>query len=161
MTAAGEVLVGLVILAGVFGAATQLYPGSILIAGAMLVWTLEWATAPAWTLFAIAVVAMAAAGVIKYVVAGGRLKRAGVPNRTLLVGGVLAVVGMFVVPVVGLPLGFVLGIYLAEHLRHRAFAPAWAATREAIKATLWTVVIELIGAMVAVGAWVVGLVIVN
>lgn len=161
MAPLAELLLGVVVLAGVFGAATQLYPGGLLIVGALLVWALGWSTATAWLVFAIGVAAVAVTGVVKYLVAGGRLKRAGVPNSTLLIGAALAIVGMFVIPVVGLPLGFVAGVYVAEHVRHRSAGPAWAATREAIAATLWTILIELIGAMVAVGAWAVGLIVVN
>ena len=51
---------------------------------------------------------------MKYVVPGRRLKENGIPNSTLLLGGVLGVVGFFVIPVVGLLVGFVLGVYLAE-----------------------------------------------
>ena len=52
--------------------------------------------------------------VVKYVVPGRRLKAAGVPTSTLLLGAALGVVGFFVIPVVGLLVGFVLGVYLAE-----------------------------------------------
>nr|WP_284290737.1 DUF456 family protein [Angustibacter aerolatus] len=51
---------------------------------------------------------------VKYVLPGRRLKDAGVPWWTTLAGVALGVVGFFVVPVVGLLLGFVLGVYLAE-----------------------------------------------
>ena len=51
---------------------------------------------------------------MKYAVPGRRLKEVGIPTSTLLLGAVLGVVGFFVIPVVGLPIGFVLGIYLAE-----------------------------------------------
>jgi uncharacterized protein YqgC (DUF456 family) len=76
-----------------------------------------------------------------------------VPNRSLVVGGVLGVVGFFVIPVIGLPLLFVLGVYLAEQLRLRDRRRAWRSTQAALRATGVTILVELAGAMVAVGAW--------
>ena len=45
---------------------------------------------------------------------GSPAQGGGIPTSTLLLGGVLGVVGFFVIPVVGLLVGFVLGVYLAE-----------------------------------------------
>ena len=50
--------------------------------------------------------------VVKYAVPGRRLKAA-VPMRTLVVGGMFAVVGFFVIPVVGVLVGFPIGVYVA------------------------------------------------
>ena len=44
-----------------------------------------------------------------------------------MLGGVLGVVGFFVIPVIGLPLGFVLGVYLSE-LSRVGVDRAWPAT---------------------------------
>ena len=65
-------------------------------------------------MFVVATTFLALGAVVKYVVPGRRLKQVGVPTSTLLLGGVLGVVGFFVIPVVGLLVGFVLGVYLAE-----------------------------------------------
>jgi uncharacterized protein len=51
-----------------------------------------------------------------------------VPWTTVGLGSLLAVVGFVVVPVVGLPLGFVLGVYLAELARLRDPGAAWPST---------------------------------
>ena len=62
-----------------------------------------------WVVFALVAGLLVVGAVVKYAVPGRRLKAAGVPARTLLLGGLLGLVGFFVVPVVGLFLGFVLG----------------------------------------------------
>ncbi len=159
MSPLGDVITGVVILVGVVGAAIQVYPGSLIVAAAVLVWGAVTGGVAGWTVAIVAVAAIAIASVVKYVVAGGHLKRAGVPPRTLLAGGVVGIVGMFVVPVVGLPLGFVLGVYLAEYARIRAAGAAWEASKAALQATGLTILLELGGVTVAVGAWVVGLLI--
>nr|WP_246210013.1 DUF456 domain-containing protein [Nocardioides piscis] len=67
--------------------------------------------------------------------------------------------GFFVIPVVGLFIGFVLGVYAAEH-RRLGSAAAWPATKHALKAVGLSILIELAAAMLAVATWIVGVVIV-
>ncbi len=65
-------------------------------------------------------------------------------------------VGFFVIPVVGLFVGFVLGIYLAERARLGA-DQAWPSTKHALRAVGLSIVIELTAAVLAAATWVVGL----
>jgi hypothetical protein len=96
-----------------------------------------------------------AGAAVKYLVPGRRLQRAGVPGSTLLAGGVLGVVGFFVVPVVGLFVGFVLGVYLAE-LQRVGLDAAWPSTRAALRAAGLSLLIELAAGLLAAAAWLVG-----
>ncbi|UNX54273.1 DUF456 domain-containing protein [Georgenia sp. TF02-10] len=157
MPPAGELIVGLVIAVGLVGAVIQLYPGSLVVLAAVVTWGVWTGGGAGWAVAVVAALAVLGAGVAKYVYAGRYLKAGGVPGRTMLVGALLGVVGFFVIPVVGLPIGFVLGVYLAETQRRRNHAEAWRATVLAMKATGLTILIELAGALVATGAWVVGL----
>lgn len=154
-----EVVVGLVILVGLVGGTTQLIPGGLVVLGAILVWTLVTGGAAAWAVLVVAVVAVAASAVVKYVVAGRHMTRAQVPGTTVLVGALAGIVLFFVIPVVGLFVGFVGGIFLCELARRRDAALAWSATKAALTATALTVLIELAGSLVATGAWVVGIVV--
>ncbi len=155
MTGLGELLVGIALLVGLVGVVVQVLPGALLVLGAVIVWAVVEGTGVAWAVAALALVATVVAGVVKYLVAGKHLRTAGVPNRTLVWGGLAGIVGFFVVPVVGLPLGFVLAVYLAEHARLRDRGRAWRATVAALQATGITILIELAGALVACGAWLV------
>lgn len=157
MGAAGEVLVGVVVLVGLFGVVVQVLPGGLLVAGAVVVWGVVTGGAAGWTVVTVAVLATVLAGVGKYLLAGRHLQRKGVPGSTLVWGGLLGVVGFFVIPVVGLVVGFVVGTYAAEWVRLRAHDPAWKATVAALQATGVTILVELAGALVCTGAWVVGL----
>src|SRR5919107_1533036 len=112
-----DVLVGLAILVGLVGIVVPVLPGSVLILAAILIWALEVATGTGWAVFAIAATMLVLGGIVKYAVPGRRLQAVGVPNRSLIAGGLLGIVGFFVVPVVGLVLGFVLGVYLSEWQR--------------------------------------------
>jgi uncharacterized protein YqgC (DUF456 family) len=153
----GEVVVGLVIAVGLFGVVVQVLPGALLVLGAVAVWAVVTGGTAAWVVLGVALVATVVAGVAKYLVAGRYLTRTGVRNRVLVVGGVLGVVGFFVIPVVGLPVGFVGGVYLAERILERhPHGDAWRATVAALRATGITILIELAGALVATGAWLAG-----
>jgi hypothetical protein len=77
-----------------------------------------------------------------------------VPNRTLWVGGGVAILGFFVVPVVGLLLGFVLGALLAE-LARVGSERAWPSTKAALRAVGLSVLLELITGLLAAVTWLV------
>lgn len=149
-----DVLVGLAILVGVVGIVVPLLPGTLLILGAVLVWAVG-TGAEAWPWALGAAFLLTAGTVVKYAVPGRRLKSNGVPNRTLVTGGLLAVVGFFVIPVVGLVVGFVAGVYLAESHRLGRQA-AWPSTVGALKAVGLSILIELGAAMLAASVWLAG-----
>lgn len=145
-------LVAAVVAVGLVGILVPLLPGSGLVAVALVVWAVVAGTPAGWAVTAVAVLLLGAGAVTKYVVPGRRLRASGTPTSTLLAGAVLGVVGFFVVPVVGLVLGFVLGVYLAEvrRLGHRAARPA---TYDALRAVGLSVLIELGAALLATLVW--------
>lgn len=153
-----DLLVAVMIAVGIVGVLLPVLPGSVLVLGAILFWALELATGTGWVVFAVATTFLAIGAVVKYALPGRRLKDAGIPSATLLLGGVLGVVGFFVVPVIGLPIGFVLGTYLAE-LRRTGREAAWPATVHALKAVGLSLLIELAAALLAAAAWVCGVVV--
>lgn len=152
-----EVLVGLAILLGIAGTIVPVLPGSLTVLVAVLVWAVVTGSPTGWVVFAVVGLVIAVGQVVMYLVPGRRLKAAGIPGRTLLVGGALGVVGFFVVPVVGLFLGFIGGVYLME-LARVGRAEAWPATVHALKAAGLSMLIELAATMVAASVWVVGVV---
>lgn len=153
MSPAGELVVGLVILLGLAGVVVQVLPGAVVVLGAIAVWAIVTGGAAAWTVLVVAVLSVGTAEVVKYLVAGRHLRRAEVPTSTIAWGGAAGVVGFFAVPLIGLPLGFVLGIYVAELVRLRDLGKAWPATVAALKAAGIALLVELAGALVAAGAW--------
>lgn len=152
---ATELLIAVVIAVGIAGIVVPVLPGTVLILGAILVWALEIGTSTGWVVFALCATLLVSGSVVKYLVPGRRLKASGVPNRTLLVGGLLAFVGFFVIPVIGMFIGFVLGVYVAERARVGA-AQAWPSTVGALKAVGVSILIELVAAFLAAVTWVVG-----
>lgn len=146
------------ILVGLVGIILPVLPGTLLIVASVLLWAVVAQNAMGWWLLGFAVLVAACGWGLQYLIPGRRLRDAGVPNRTLLVGGLLGIVGFFVIPVLGLVIGFVGGVFLAELSRHRDVAAAWPSTVHALKAAALSYGIELsaglsIAAAFAFTAW--------
>ena len=66
-----------------------------------------------------------------------------------------AILGFFVIPVLGILVGFVLGVYLAE-VRRLGSQQAWASTMAALRAVCLSIAIEFASALLAACTWGVG-----
>lgn len=160
MTGVETLLVAVVIAVGLVGILVPLLPGSILVLAAIGVWAYVEATTVGWVTFGVAALILAAALLVKYLWPMKRMRGADVGTGSLLAGGALGIVGFFVVPVVGLVLGFVCGVYLAELAKRHDQRRAWASTVHAIKGVALSVGVELGGALLATMVWVIGVVLV-
>lgn len=159
MSTLGIVLVALAIAVGLAGIVIPILPGGLLVIGAITVWAIVEGGTVAWMTLGVAWAVFLTAEVIKYLWPVRRMRAAEVSTLSLVAGAVLGIIGFFVIPVLGLVLGFVLGVYLAELSRHRTSARAWASTVHAIKGVALSVGVELTGALLATFAWVVGVVV--
>jgi hypothetical protein len=152
VNATGELLVGLALVVAVVGVVVPLLPGTLLAGAAIWIWALAERTGVAWTVAAVVTSLLVASQVAKYLIPGRRMNREGVPGRTLLAGGLLGVVGFFVVPVIGLPLGFVLGIYAVQRLEHQ-HPEAWRSTKAALRAVGLSILIEMAAVLLSGAVW--------
>jgi uncharacterized protein YqgC (DUF456 family) len=151
------VLAGVAIVVGTFGVLVPVLPGLLLSWAGVAVWAIfADGGAGRWVVLAVATLLVAAATVIKYAWPGRNLKRSGVPNTSLLAGGLLGVVGFFVIPVVGLLVGFVLGVLLAERARLGTWQLAWPSTKHALKAAGLAMLVELVAGLGIAVVWIVG-----
>ncbi|GIJ07200.1 DUF456 domain-containing protein [Micromonospora andamanensis] len=154
-----SVVAALAILAGLAGVVVPGLPALPLCWGGVLVWALFGdAGAGRWLVLAAATLVAVAGTVVKYAWPGRNLKRAGVPTTSLLAGAVLGLVGFFVIPVVGLVIGFVGGIFVMERLRLGDTRLAWPATKQAVAAAGLSMLVEFLSGMVIGALWVAGLV---
>ncbi|MCH9768492.1 MAG: DUF456 domain-containing protein [Actinomycetia bacterium] len=156
MSAVGIVLVALAIAVGLVGIVVPVLPGGLLVFAAIGVWAFVESTAASWVTFGIATTLIVAAEVVKYTWPVKRMRRAQVRTSTLLIGALAGFVGFFVVPVIGLLIGFVAGVFAAELVIRGNLARAWASTVHALKGVALSVGVELTGALLAAMAWVVG-----
>jgi uncharacterized protein len=149
-------IAAILIVAGILGVVIPVLPGLILCWLGVLIWALLTDAGGAkWLVLALSTGIALAGTLIKYLWPGRRLKDSGVPNWSLVAGGVLGVIGFFVVPVVGLVLGFVLGIWGAERARLGP-GQAWPSTRRALGAVGLSLLIEFAAALAVAVIWLFG-----
>ena len=111
------VIAGLFLVAAAFGTVVPVLPGSPISFVTLIVWgwvlgsTASWSAAGVGALFAL--IGFAASALLT----GRKLKQQRIPKRSILIAVVAGIVGMFVIPLFGLFVGFALGLYLAEYFR--------------------------------------------
>lgn len=157
------------IVIGLVGIVVPVLPGLVLVWAGVAVWAITRHDSAGWVTLAVATLITVGGSLVKYLLPGRRLRSAGVGWPTLASGAALGVAGFFVIPVVGLFVGFVLGIYLAERFRlssGRTMPPApapsatpsadpsaWASTKAALVAVGWSIAIELATGLLVTTGW--------
>ena len=150
-----DFVVGLTIAVGLVGILFPVLPGSLLILAAIGVWAFQIGTGTAYAVAAVCTLLLVGGMIVKFAIPGRRMQAAGVPSSTLLIGAVCAILGFFVIPVLGILVGFVLGVYLAE-VRRLGSQQAWASTMAALRAVGLSIAIEFASALLAACTWGVG-----
>jgi uncharacterized protein YqgC (DUF456 family) len=156
VSAGGIVLVALAIAVGIVGILLPILPGTLLVFGAIAVWAVVENNVTGWVTLGVVTVLLGVATLIKYLWPMRRMRAAEVRTLSLAAGAVLGIIGFFVIPVLGLVIGFVLGVYLAELANRRDQQVAWTSTKHAMKGVALSVGVELAGALLATVAWVAG-----
>lgn len=156
MSTAGILVVAFAIAVGLAGILVPLLPGTLLIWLAIAVWAVVESTTTSWVVLGVVTLLLGAGVLVKYLWPVKRMRAADVSGKTLAAGGILGVVGFFIIPVVGLVVGFVGGVYLAELAQRRDRRRAWAATVHAVKGVALSVGVELAAGLLATATWVVG-----
>lgn len=156
MSTGGLVLVAAAIAVGLVGIVVPLLPGTLLVWAAIAVWAFVQGGTVSWVVLGIATAILAAGVLVKYLWPAKRMRAADVSTRTLAAGAVLGVVGFFVIPVAGLLVGFVLGVFAAELVARRDRRRAWASTVHAVKGVALSVGVELTAGLLATATWLVG-----
>lgn len=144
----------LLIATGIAGLIVPVLPGMTLTVLGVGVWALGHSSVFGWSVFAAACAFAVVGWLLQYLIPGRRLARANIPRRSTVFGVLLGIVGFFVIPVLGLFIGFILGVFLAESQRLQDSTAAWNATKTATKAVMLSVWIELVAAICIAIMWV-------
>ncbi|WP_326792904.1 DUF456 domain-containing protein [Streptomyces sp. NBC_00841] len=147
------VAVGLVMLIGLVGVLVPGVPGQAIVWAAVLWWALTDMTPTAWAVLIGATVLLLLNQALKPLLRPRRPREAGAPHRTLMLGGIAGIVGFFLVPVVGGILGYVGAIYGAERLRLGSGGAARTSLRSVMRATGYSVLVELFACLLVTGTW--------
>lgn len=146
----------LVMVVGIVGVVVPVLPGVPLVGLAGIVATFVLGIdVGGWVLVAVLAALTVVGTVASYVLPARQGVQGGAARSSLAVAGACGVVGFFVAPVVGLVVGAVAGLYVAELRRHGDRGRAWATTRTVVAAYGVGLLIELAAALLIAAVWLV------
>ena len=147
----------MVMLVGVVGVLVPFLPGLVLVWAAGIAWVWFDGHGPAHLVVGVVLSGLLAVGIVAtYLLRARSARGAGAPRTTLVGGAAGAVVGFFVIPVVGLPVGGLAGVYLAELARLQDPRLAWRSMAAVLRGIGIGMLVELTAALLMVGVWSLG-----
>lgn len=152
-----SVLLLVVMLVGLVGVVVPVLPGTSLVLAAGVAWAALVVDdgAGRWVVVAVMAALFLAGLALKYALPGRRLSGT-LPRRTLVAGAAGAVVGLLVLPPLGLLVGGVVAVFAAESARLGPGSGAWRSTLHVLQAVGLGVLAELVAGVLMVGTWLVG-----
>lgn len=155
MSGLGIALVAAVMVVGLVGTVVPVMPGLAVVWGAGLVYGLIAGFGTVGTVAFVVMTLLAVAGTIAtYVLPHRGGKTRGAPASSMLAGVVGALVGVVVIPVLGLPIGAVTGVWLAETARLGDARKAWQVTVGVILGFGLGMLVEFSLGVLMIGCWV-------
>src|SRR5690625_1572107 len=160
-SAAAEIIVtlvtGLVLLVGLISLVLPILPGSLVVIIALLVWAVLMGNPVVWTAAAVGMVLTLIGWSACTVLTGRVLHREQLPRGPILIALVAALVGLIVLPPLGLFLGFALGLFGAEYVRRgKDWRTAGSTSLQALRAVGIGLLMEFFFAGTAVSLFVLG-----
>jgi hypothetical protein len=147
-------LVALALAVGAVGTVVPLVPGILLSWAATLVYGLvEGFDGPGAVAFGVITVIAAAATVAGWVIPARVAGKAGAARSSILLGVVGAVAGFFVIPVVGLAVGGVAGVWAGERVRTGDGQLAWRATKATVTGFGLATLLQFVAALAIAAVW--------
>ena len=148
--------VALVMAVGLIGTLMPFVPGLPLIwAAAFGFGATEGFDAVGWTALILITLFMAAGIAAKVVLPQRRASNAGAPKSTLTFAALAGIVGFFVIPVVGLPLGALAGVLVAERRRTNDWRVARRSTKEVVIGFGFGTLVEMGAGVAMIACWIV------
>ncbi len=154
-----EIAVAIALAVGVVGLVVPVMPGLILMWGAVGVWALlDGGGAWRWATFGVVTVLAIVGTVAALTLSGRKATDAGAPWWALLMAVVGAVVGFVMIPLVGIVVGGIAGLWLAELIRLRDPRTAWDTTWAALQGYGLGTVVQMVAGIAIILVWCVGVV---
>jgi uncharacterized protein YqgC (DUF456 family) len=152
-------IAGVLLVVAAVGVLYPVLPGSPIAIATLLVWALVVGAWAAWVAAVIGALLCAAGWSASYVLTGRRLRELEVPWWSVAIAAVAGFVGMFLIPLVGIFVGFAVGLLASEAVRHRDLGRAMHHSLETLKAMGKGVIAEFALLCSAVTVWSVGVVV--
>jgi len=152
------IVAGLLLAVAAVGMVYPGLPGSGLAIVTLLAWAWIMGSSAAWTAAVIGSLLVGIGWSASAVLTGRKLRQHQIPTRSIAVATASAVVGMFVIPVVGVFVGFGCGLLVSEYVRRRDFRSALSSSVETLKATGIGVLVEFGMVCLAGSVWMIGVI---
>ena len=154
MSGAGLALVAIAMAIGLIGTVVPVLPGLLLIWGAGLFYGLLAGFGTVGIVFFAVMTMLLGVGMaMGYVLPKRAGERSGASKTSVRLGMVGAVIGFFVIPIVGMPIGGALGVLVGEYQRLQSWPAAWAATRAVLGGFGLAVLAEFTAGVFMVASW--------
>lgn len=152
-----EIAVAIAMAIGLVGVIVPVLPGLILMWGAVGVWALlDGGGAWRWATFGVVTVLAVVGTVAALTLSGRKATDAGAPWWALVFALVGAVIGFVMIPVLGIVVGGIAGLWVAELIRLRDPRTAWDTTWSALQGYGLGTVIQMVAGVAIVLIWAVG-----
>ncbi|NLE10039.1 MAG: DUF456 domain-containing protein [Actinobacteria bacterium] len=154
-----SVAAGVLLAVAVFGTVFPILPGSPVALVTLIGWGWVLGSAASWTAAGIGAFLCLIGWSASMLLAGRRLKKQRIPKRSVLIGVLGGIVGMFVLPFAGLFLGFAAGLFVSECAGRRDLKVAARASLETLKAMGLGMVVEFLTVSLAGSVWTIGMIV--
>lgn len=148
------IVIAVVMVIGLAGVAIPVLPGLALVWAAALVY--GFAVGFGWQGIGVMVLlsTLLVASVVKGVIVPKRaVERVGGSGWSQLGGLVGALIGLFTLPVIGVPVGALIGVMAVEYVNTQSLPDAWVATKGVAKGFGINALIDLGIGVAMIGAW--------
>jgi uncharacterized protein len=153
------IVAGLLLAVAAIGTVYPVLPGSTLAIITLVVWAWIIGSSATWIAAVIGSLIAAAGLAASAMLTGRKLRQQRIPKRSITVAMVSAVVGAFLIPVVGLFVGFGAGLLVSEYARRRDFRSSLESSLEMLKAMGIGVLVEFCMVCLADSVWTIGVII--
>lgn len=153
------VVAGIVLVVAAVGTVYPVLPGSPVAIAALLVWGGVLGTWLSWTVAIVASLLCAGGWAASAVLTGRTLRELEVPRWSIAVAVIAGLAGMVLIPVVGIFVGFAVGLLVSEAIRHRDARRALHDGLRTLKAMGIGVLLEFLLVCVAASVWTVGVIV--
>jgi uncharacterized protein YqgC (DUF456 family) len=153
------VAAGLLLVVAALGTILPVMPGSPVALVTLIAWGWVLGSAASWIAAGIGALLVLIGFFASALLTGRRLKKERIPGRSTLLAMVGGIVGMFVIPVAGLFIGFALGLFAGEYARRGDSRAALRSSGEALKAMGLGMLVEFAMVSLASSVWMIGVIV--
>jgi uncharacterized protein YqgC (DUF456 family) len=153
------VLAGILLAVAAVGTIYPVLPGSLIAIVTLLLWAWAMGSWQAWVAAAVGSLVCVVGWSASAVLTGRKLKQLEVPRWSILVAIVGGVIGMFLIPVIGLFVGFGVALLVSEWVRHGDLGKAFHYSVQTLKTAGTGVLIEFTLVCVAAAVWTIGVIV--